>query len=80
MSKPHDKPSKVTSAEGEVLIDGPDGMTSSMTPEAALETARRLGDVAVDAIIERGQHGADGKADQADAEGGPAAGERANAS
>jgi hypothetical protein len=38
----HDSASEVTAEEGEVLIDGPDGIALSMTPEAAEETAKRL--------------------------------------
>lgn len=55
MVKPHDKAAEVTRVDGEILIDGPDGMTTSLTPEAALKTARRLEDKAVEAII--AQHG-----------------------
>jgi hypothetical protein len=41
--------------KGEVVVDCPDGESTAFTPEAALETAQRLGDMAVEAIIERGQ-------------------------
>lgn len=40
--KAFESPSKVTAAEGEVLVDGPDGLAYSMTPEAAAETSDRL--------------------------------------
>lgn len=53
MVKPYDKPANVTRVDDEILIDGPDGMTTSMTPEAALKTARRLEDKAVEAIVAR---------------------------
>lgn len=41
-NRPYDEPSKVTAEEGEVQIDGPDGVAVSMTPEAAAETSDRL--------------------------------------
>lgn len=40
--KPYDKPTKVTAENGEVHLEGPDGVDVSMTPEAALETSDRL--------------------------------------
>jgi hypothetical protein len=42
MVKPHDKPADVTEVGDEILVDGPDGMTTSLTRAAALETAQRL--------------------------------------
>ncbi|PAX07258.1 hypothetical protein [Sphingomonas lenta] len=50
MVKPQDRPAKVERVDDEVLIDGPDGMTASLTPEAALETAQRLEDKAKEAM------------------------------
>lgn len=41
-NKTHDEPSQVTAEEGEVMIDGPDGVAVTVTPEAALETSERL--------------------------------------
>lgn len=41
-NKLHDEPSEVDADEGQVLVDGPDGVSVSLTPEAALETADRL--------------------------------------
>ena len=38
----HDEPSKVLAEEGEVMVDGPDGVAVSLTPEAAIETSHRL--------------------------------------
>lgn len=38
----HATPSEVTAEEGQVMLDGPDGVAVSMTPDAALETADRL--------------------------------------
>jgi hypothetical protein len=40
--KIYDEPSKVEAEEGEVLVDGPDGVAVSLTPEAAVETSDRL--------------------------------------
>lgn len=41
-NSPHTNASQVTAEEGEVHIDGPDGVAVSMTADAAEETARRL--------------------------------------
>lgn len=40
--KPWDEPSEVDAEEGEVIVDGPDAVAVSLTPEAALETSDRL--------------------------------------
>lgn len=40
--KPQEDPSQVAAEEGEVIVDGPDGVAVSMTPEAAIETSERL--------------------------------------
>lgn len=40
--KLHDEASTVTAEEGEVLVDGPDGVAISLTPDAAAETSDRL--------------------------------------
>ena len=42
MDKPHDIPSDVTVEDGEVIVDGPDGVAVSFTPDAAEETSHRL--------------------------------------
>ena len=39
---PYNRPSLVSAEEGEVLMDGPDGLATALTPDAAEETARRL--------------------------------------
>jgi hypothetical protein len=41
-SKVHDEPSSVASEEGQVIVDGPDAVAVTMTPEAAEETGHRL--------------------------------------
>ena len=45
-SKAYDEPTTVTVIDGEVVLDGPDGVGLSMTPEAAETTGRRLVDAA----------------------------------
>jgi hypothetical protein len=45
----YDTPSRVYAVHGEVVLDGPDGVGLSMTPEAAAETARRLAQAAEEA-------------------------------
>jgi hypothetical protein len=40
--KAYDNPSDVDAIDGEVTVNGPDGVGVSLTPDAALETARRL--------------------------------------
>lgn len=46
---PHAQPSHVTAESGEVNVDGPDGLATSFTPDAAEETGRRLVDAASEA-------------------------------
>jgi hypothetical protein len=43
-SKPElfDEPTKVTAKDGEVILDGPDGVDVKLTPEAASDTSDRL--------------------------------------
>lgn len=48
-NKLHDEASTVTAEHGQVLVDGPDGVAVSMTPDAAVETSDRLLDAAVEA-------------------------------
>lgn len=50
--KIYDEASKVEAEDGEVLVDGPDGVAISLTPDAAIKTSDRLLDGAVTA---RGQ-------------------------
>lgn len=46
---PNTQPSLVTAEGGEVNVDGPDGLATSFTPDAAEETGRRLVDAASEA-------------------------------
>ncbi len=43
----YDEASHVSAEEGEVIVDGPDGVAVSLTPRAAAETSDRLLDAAV---------------------------------
>jgi hypothetical protein len=38
----YDTPSEIDAEQGEVIIDGPDGVAFSLTPEAAEEVSDRL--------------------------------------
>jgi len=40
--KVYDEPSRVCAEEGDVIVDGPDGVAISLTPAAAIETSNRL--------------------------------------
>ncbi len=54
-SKPElfDEPTEVSATEGEVVLDGPDGVNVKLTPEAARETSNRLWDGAAKAMSQR---------------------------
>lgn len=45
-TKAYDEPTTVEPIDGEVSLDGPDGIGLSMTPAAAAETGRRLQEAA----------------------------------
>ena len=49
----YNEASKIAAEEGEVQVDGPDGVAIALTPEAALETADRLTDGATEAAGQR---------------------------
>ena len=38
----YDTPTEVVAVDGEVVLDGPDGLGLSMTPAAAAESGKRL--------------------------------------
>lgn len=38
----HSDPSDVVAEQGEIIVEGPDGVAVTFTPDAAEETARRL--------------------------------------
>ena len=47
--KVYDEATNVTAKDGEVILDGPDGVDVKVTPEAAEQTATNLEDEAVEA-------------------------------
>ncbi len=47
--KVHDEPSQVDAENGDVVVDGPDGVAVTLTADAALETSDRIEDAAVKA-------------------------------
>ena len=55
MTSPHAQPRDVFHEDGEVVIDGPDGAVIAMPPEAALRTAGRLDEAALDELVARAQ-------------------------
>ena len=59
MTSPHAQPRDVFHEDGEVVIDGPDGAVIAMPPEAALRTAGRLDEAALDELIARTQRSGD---------------------
>ena len=42
MNKVYDCASEVSAEDGDVFVDGPDGVAVALTPEAAQETSERL--------------------------------------
>lgn len=62
MSEIHNAPSEVASEGGAVIVDGPDGVAVTMTPDGAAETSHRLLECAATAAAKA--HTA--SADQAD--------------
>lgn len=51
--KLYDEPTSVTADDGEVILDGPDGVDVKITPEAAEETADNLFHGAIKAAGQR---------------------------
>jgi hypothetical protein len=49
MIKPYDLPIEVAAEDGQVILDGLDGLAISLTPQAAAETSDRLHQVAAEA-------------------------------
>ena len=57
MGRVYDRPSKVRVRDGNVAMEGPDGVGLLLTPEAALETSDRLLDGATRAHGQRVREG-----------------------
>jgi hypothetical protein len=58
---PHARPGNIAAEAGQVLVDGPDGLTTSLTPDAAEETERLLIDAASAARLQPGVAAAAGQ-------------------
>ena len=54
----HGEPSEVCAEQGEVIVEGPDGVAVTLTPEAAEETARRMIEAAGEARRQAEEAGA----------------------
>lgn len=54
-----DDASDVAADADQVIVDGPDGVAVSLTPEAAIETGERLQDRAVEAAGQRRMAGSE---------------------
>ena len=52
-NKPYDRSTEATAEEGEVMLDGPDGLAISLTPEAAVRTAQSIHAAAGQATLQR---------------------------
>ena len=65
----HDRPSDVVAEDGEVIVDGPDGVAVALTPDAALETSHRL---LIGGLAAQGQKDAQKQRDAQQREAGPA--------
>ena len=51
--KTYDEPSNVSAKDGDVVVDGPDGVDVKLTPSAAVETSDRLLDAGAEAQGQR---------------------------
>ena len=49
MDKTYDTPTEVTAEDGKVVLDGPDGVDVTITPQAAETTSERLLSAAMEA-------------------------------
>ena len=55
----HSEPSNVVAEQGDVLVEGPDGVAVTLTPDAAEETAQRLIRAASEARLQPRTDGGD---------------------
>ena len=51
----HAEPSEVAAEQGKVIVEGPDGVAVTLTPDAAEETGRRMIDAASEARTQPGE-------------------------
>ncbi len=58
MAKIYDEATVATSEGTSVSLDGPDGVAVSLTPEAALKTASRIDEAAIEALVAKHDVGA----------------------
>lgn len=56
-NKPHNVPTKATAERGEVMLDGPNGLALSLTPEAAAKSAAALAEAATEAVRQNAAQG-----------------------
>ena len=52
-TEPFAEPGVATAEDGHVVLDGPDGVALTLTPEAALTTAQRLVEASEEALRQR---------------------------
>lgn len=55
-NKSYDEPSEVVAKDGDVVVDGPDGVDVKLTPTAAVETSDRLLEAGIEAQGQRLRH------------------------
>ena len=53
-SSAHSDPSDVVAEQGDIIVEGPDGVAVTFTPDAAEETGRRLIEAASEARRQAG--------------------------
>jgi hypothetical protein len=53
VGKTYDEPSEVDAEQGDVTVDGPDGVAVSLTPDAAVETGHRLIEAGIEGTGQR---------------------------
>ncbi|CAN5464586.1 hypothetical protein BH09PSE4_BH09PSE4_20490 [soil metagenome] len=50
--KPYREPTEATAEGGEVMLDGPDGLALSLTPDAAHRSAKAISEAAIKAEMQ----------------------------
>lgn len=59
----NDQPTLATAEDGEVMLDGPDGLAASFTPDAAARSAESIAAAAVKAASQADRSAEDDEAD-----------------